>query len=145
MSVADMATDAEDGVVAGKKGPRTDQPKRRSFSPEYKLAVLAEYEMLTEPGARGALLRREGLYSSHILDWKRVRDAGSLDALAAKPSGPKPGKSESERRAEKLEADNARLVEELAKAKKANEILGKLAGVLELLSTTSDDENKQTR
>lgn len=145
MSVADMATGAEDGVVARKKGPRADQPKRRSFTAEYKLAVLAEYEMLTEPGARGALLRREGLYSSHIQDWKRVRDAGSLDALAAKPSGPKSGKSEAERRAEKLEADNARLVEELAKARKANEILGKLAGVLELLSTTSDDENKQTR
>jgi transposase-like protein len=145
MSVADMATGIEDGVVAGKKGPRADRPKRRSFTPEYKLAVLAEYEMLTEPGARGALLRREGLYSSHIVEWKRVRDAGSLDALAVKPSGPKPGKSEAERRAEKLEADNARLVEELSKVTKANEILGKLAGVVELLSTTSDDENKQTR
>src|SRR5438445_9681379 len=108
MSVADMATGTEDGVVARKKSPRADQPKRRSFTPEYKLAVLAEYEMLTEPGARGTLLRREGLYSSHIVDWKRVRDAGSLDALAAKPSGPKPAKSESERRAEKLEADNTR-------------------------------------
>jgi hypothetical protein len=85
------------------------------------------------------------LYSSHIAEWKRVRDAGSLNALAAQSSGPKPGKSEVQRHTEKLEADNARLAEELAKAKKANEILGKLAGVLELLSTTSDGENKQTR
>lgn len=145
LSVADMATDTQDGVVAGEKGPRADRPKRRTFTPEYKLAIVAEHELLTEPGARGALLRREGLYSSHITEWKRLRDAGSLNALAARPSGPRSGRSDTERRADKLETDNARLAAELAKARQANEVLGKLAELLELLSKSSDGDTKQTR
>ena len=142
MSVADLATE-DDGGVAGKKGPRADRPKRRKFSAEYKAAIIAEYEQATEPGAKGALLRREGLYHSHVIDWTRQRDAGSLNALSAKPSGPKPGKSIEARRAEKLEADNARLAAELAKAKQANEVLGKLAEFLELLSKDSGNDTKQ--
>jgi transposase len=138
---------ADDGVVAKKKQPgsRADRPKRRSFTPEYKLAIVAEYEQLTEPGARGALLRREGLYHSHLIEWKRLRDAGSLNALAAKPSGPKPAKSEADKRAEKLEAENARLAAELAKTQKALKILGKVHEVLDLLSKTSDDEQNPPR
>lgn len=144
LSVADLAA-GDDGGVAGKKnGPRADRPKRRTFTAEYKMAIVAEYEQLTEPGAKGALLRREGLYHSHVIDWTRLRDAGSLNALAAKPSGPKPARSESDRRAEKLEAENARLVAELAKAKQANEVLGKLAEFLELLSNNSGNDTKQT-
>jgi transposase len=145
LSVADMATSTEDGVVAGKKGPRADRPKRRTFTAEYKLAIVAEYELLTEPGARGALIRREGLYSSHITEWKRLRDAGSLNALAAKASGPKPGKSDAQRRVDKLEAENARLVEELSNARKANEVLGKLSEALALLAKPSDGEIRQNR
>ncbi|WP_405136444.1 transposase [Nocardia sp. NBC_01388] len=144
LSVADLATGDDGGVAGKKKGPRADRPKRRSFTADYKMAIIAEYEQLTEPGAKGALLRREGLYHSHVLDWTRLRDAGSLNALAAKPSGPKPAKSGSERRAEKLEAENARLVTELAKARQANEVLGKLAEFLELLSTNSGNDAKQT-
>jgi transposase-like protein len=140
-----MAADTQDGVVAGKKGPRADRPKRRVFTAEYKLAILAEYELLTEPGARGALIRREGLYSSHIAEWKRLRDAGSLNALAAKPSGPKPARSDADRRVAKLEADNARLVEELANARKVNEVLGKLSEALGLLAKPSDGETRQNR
>ncbi|MFJ9369420.1 transposase [Nocardia sp. NPDC101769] len=128
-----------------KKGPRADRPKRRSFTAEYKAAIVAEYEQLTESGAKGALLRREGLYHSHVIDWTRQRDAGALNALAAKGPGPKPGKSEAERRAEKLEAENARLTAELAKSRQANEVLGKLAEFLELLSKNSGPEDKQTR
>ncbi|MGV7892593.1 transposase, partial [Mycobacterium kansasii] len=89
------------------------RPKRRTFTAEYKLGILEQYELLTEPGARGALLRKEGLYSSHITEWKRLRDAGALNALAAKPSGPKPAKTEADKRAARLEAENARLAAEL--------------------------------
>lgn len=99
--------------------------------------------MLTEPGARGALLRKEGLYSSHITEWKRLRDAGALNALAAKPSGPKPAKTEADKRAARLEAENARLAAELAKAKQAHEVLGKLSELLSLLSNSSDGETRQ--
>ena len=60
------------------------KPKRRRFSAEYKLAILEEYERLTDPGAKGALLRREGLYSSHIVEWRRARDVGALAGLAPK-------------------------------------------------------------
>lgn len=51
---------------------------------EYKLAVLTEYDGATDPGAKGALLRREGLYSSHIVEWRRARDAGAIAGLAAR-------------------------------------------------------------
>lgn len=53
--------------------------KRRTFTAEYKRKVLAEADACTEPGAIGALLRREGLYSSHLVDWRRCRDRGELD------------------------------------------------------------------
>lgn len=90
LSSADLqAGVADDGAVGKKKrGPRAGGPKRRSFAAEYKLRVVEEYERLTEPGAKGALLRREGLYHSHIVDWRAARDAGALGAPAAKPSGP---------------------------------------------------------
>lgn len=139
MSVADLRTD--DGVVSSKKkrGPRAGQAKRRTFTAEYKLAIVAEYEGLTEQGARGALLRREGLYHSHILDWKRSRDAGALDGLAARPSGPK-GKSSADRDNERLVRENAKLAEELARTKKALAILGKAHELLGLLSEGSGSD-----
>ena len=56
-------------------GPR---PRRRTFGADYKLAVLAEYERQTEPGAKGAVLRREGLHTSHLVAWRRAREAGEL-------------------------------------------------------------------
>src|SRR4051812_50224765 len=61
----------------GSMGPRAQRPKRRTFTAEYKLAMIAEYDAATEPGAKGALLRREGLYSSHIIEWRRARGAGA--------------------------------------------------------------------
>jgi hypothetical protein len=60
-----------------------DHPVRRTHPAAYKLAILAEYEAATEEGARGAILRREGLYTSHITDWRRARDAGALAGLDA--------------------------------------------------------------
>ena len=60
------------------------RPSRRAFSSEYKLAVLAEYENAPN-GEKGAILRREGLYSSHIIEWARARDAGGLGAGGATP------------------------------------------------------------
>ena len=66
-----------------------ERPVRRRFSARYKLDVLAEIDA-AEPGGIGAILRREGLYSSHLVDWRRARDRGALEALA-RPSGrPRP-------------------------------------------------------
>jgi transposase len=102
-------------------GPRTDRPRRRSFTAEYKAAIVAEYDALTEPGARGALLRREGLYSSHIVEWRRARDAGALDGLARSGRrGKDRGETEIERRkrAERAEA-------ELERTRAALDLVGK--------------------
>jgi transposase-like protein len=66
----------------------SDRPKRRSFTAEFKLNILRELDAITEPGQVGEVLRREGLYSSHISDWRRLRALGELQALEAKrPAG----------------------------------------------------------
>ncbi|MFC7585797.1 hypothetical protein ACFQYP_20160 [Nonomuraea antimicrobica] len=77
MTVADLRRDVtDDGDVGKGDRLRSDRPKRRSFTPEYKLAMVEAYDAATEPGAKGALLRREGLYHSHIIEWRKARDAG---------------------------------------------------------------------
>jgi transposase len=146
LSSADLeAGVADDGAVGKKKrGPRAGGPKRRSFTAEYKLRIVEEYERLTEPGAKGALLRREGLYHSHIVDWRAARDAGALGALAAKPSGPA-GRTAAEKEAERLRAENERLAVELAKSQKALAILGKAHELLELLSGSEDSDSRRTK
>ncbi|MFF3568642.1 hypothetical protein ACFYXQ_12805 [Nocardia jiangxiensis] len=96
---------------------------------------MAEYDMLTEPGARGALLRREGLYHSHVIEWRRARDPGALNALAARTTGPKPAKTGAEKENERLAAKLARAEAELAKTRKALQIMGKAHELLARDST----------
>ena len=108
-----------------------ERARRRYFSAQYKLRVLEEADACREPGEVGALLRREGLYSSQLTAWRRARREGSLQALA-KPRGPQgrrrdPVASENER----LRKENAGLRRRLEQAqaileiqKKASEILG---------------------
>ncbi|KQC34712.1 transposase, partial [Frankia sp. ACN1ag] len=75
----------DDGRVAGgggrEGGPDPEVParaRRRSFTAAYKSRILAEYEAATSPGAKGVILRRERLYSAHIVEWRKARDAGAL-------------------------------------------------------------------
>lgn len=103
--------------------PRPSDPPGGASLPSNKLAVLEEYEAATDPGAKGALLRREGLYSSHIVEWRRARDAGAIAGLPARPrpAGRTPAATELaqvRRRAERAEA-------ELAKARLVIDIQGK--------------------
>jgi transposase-like protein len=79
----EMAVAPEDVQVAAK-------PQRRSFTAEYKRRILKEADACTTPGAVGALLRREGLYSSHLVEWRRARARGELAALTPKKRGRKP-------------------------------------------------------
>src|SRR5207247_4109487 len=79
----EMAVTPEDVQVAAK-------PQRRSFTAEYKRRILKEADACATPGAVGALLRREGLYSSHLVVWRRARGRGELAALAPKKRGRKP-------------------------------------------------------
>ena len=134
---------AHDGQVGASSDPGADRPRRRVFTPEYKLAILAEYDQLTEPGARGALLRREGLDSSHLVEWRRARDAGALDALAAQ--GRRPGKSAEQAEIERLRRRAERAEAELAKTKAALDVVGKAHALLELLSESADSDPRSPR
>ena len=117
------------------------KPKRRRFDAEYKLAILDEYERLTDPGAKGALLRREGLYSSHLVEWRRARDAGALKELAPKA---RPAKRSAEQvENDRLRRRNERLEDELAKHKLALEIQGKASELLERLLAESDETDRR--
>ncbi len=139
MTSASLLTRAQDGVV----GDDDPAPKatRRRFSAEYKLAILAEYERLTDAGAKGALLRREGLYSSHIVEWRRARDVGALNALEpkARPAKRTPEQVELDRARKKIE----RLETDLAKHRLALEIQGKASELLERLLAESDEDPRQ--
>ena len=119
------------------------RPVRRTFSAEYKLDILVEYEAAPEDGSKGAILRREGLYSSHISEWRRARDAGVLAGLAPKPRSPTVSPEQRElarqrRRAEKAEA-------ELAKAHLVIDIQGKASELLGRLLAESDEDERQPR
>lgn len=105
--------------------------KRRQFSAAYKLALLAEADRLTEPGAIGALLRREALYSSHLTMWRREREAGALDALSRR-RGRKAKLSAEQKRVAALEARNARLERELSQARLIIDVQKKLCTLLGL-------------
>ncbi len=109
-----------------------EKARRRGFTAEYKLGVLAEADRCTKPGEVGALLRREGLYSSLLSAWRRQRDAGELSARSPKKRGP-PAKvpDASSRRVAELEKQLAQAQVRLKRAealldlqKKVSEILG---------------------
>jgi transposase-like protein len=118
-----------------------ERPVRRTFSAAYKLATLTEYEAATEDGAKGAILRREGLYSSHISEWRRARDTGALAGLDPRPRARSPEQRELarvRRRAERAEA-------ELAKARLVIDIQGKASELLERLQAEGDEDQRQPR
>jgi transposase-like protein len=112
-------------------GPST-RPTRRRFGVEEKLRILEEYESATTPEARGAVLRREGIYSSHISAWRQQRDAGGEAALARK-RGPKPNPQA--RELEKLRRQNERLAKRNAQLEKIVEIQGKMQALLQQLGS----------
>ena len=140
MTMPTLTERAHDGAVG--ESPLPDRPQRRRFTPDYKLAILADYDRLSAPGDKGALLRREGLYSSHIVEWRRAREAGLLhrSGSAAAAAAPRSVSSDAalakaNRRAERAEA-------ELAKTKIALEIMGKAHALLELLAESADSDPK---
>lgn len=130
------------GHAGGVNDPEPEVPeraRRRSYSAKYKLEVLAEYETLDRDG-KGGLLRREGLYTSLISEWRHQRDRGALEALAARPGRPPVDPVEREnvrlrRRVERLEGD-------LDRARRVIEVQGKLSALLEQLATGSAPETR---
>lgn len=129
---------------AGMQRPDPEVPeraKRRTFTAKYKLEILAEYDAAAD-GAKGALLRREGLYSSHITEWRKARDAGGLAALAA-PRGRKRRDPQAEK-ITRLQAEKQQLEQELAKARFVVDVQAKLHALLETLSESADTEPRST-
>jgi len=135
-----MSTTAEDrslshaGQVTDPNPEVPERAKRRSYSAKYKLEILAEYEGL-DRDAKGGLLRREGLYTSLISEWRKQRDRGALEALAAR-AGRAPV-DPMERENARLRGRVERLEEELGTARRVIEVQGKLSALLDQLATDS--------
>ena len=130
--------------MASARGPRADRPKRRTFTPAYKLAIVGQYDQLADGRGRGALLRREGLYHSHIQQWREAIEKGTLPALSSKPAG-RPARSAAEVDNERLREENEKLARELARTRAALEVVGKAHALLELLSGSADSGTKPPR
>ncbi len=109
-----------------------EKARRRKFTAAYKLDILAQADACSEPGEIGALLRREGLYSSLLAKWRSQRAAGALAALSPKKRGRKPRRVDPQaKRVVQLERENARLREKLEKAEIIIEVQKKLSQLLE--------------
>jgi transposase len=141
MTMPTLTERAHDGAVGDP--PHPDRPQRRRFTPDYKLAILADYDRMTANGEKGALLRREGLHTSHIVEWRRAREAGALrrtgsaaaTSAAPKPAGDPAALAKANRKVERLEA-------ELAKTRMALDIMGKTHALLEILAESADPDTK---
>ena len=123
------------------------------FAAEYKLRIVAEYDGASTPGERGALLRREGLYHSHIIEWRKARDAGTLVARPAaerleagqdKENEQTParrrrrGPTGEQAELQRLRRQNEKLARDLARTQAALDIMGKAHALLELLSESAE-------
>ena len=106
--------------------------QRRSFSAAYKQKILAQADAATESGAIGALLRREGLYSSHLTHWRQERDAGIKQGLSPHTRGPKPHADPLAKEFQQIRLQNERLTEQLRKAELIIDIQKKMASLLGL-------------
>ena len=128
----------DDKVASDGSGRPLRSAVRRSFSPEYKLTILAEYDRCSESGEKGAILRREGLYSSLITDWRRQHRQGLLKAAVGRADGGRGGPTYSETM--KLRAEVERLKVKLAQAEAVIGVQGKVHALLEEISKSAASE-----
>ena len=130
--------------MSTKSGQDQTKAKRRRFTAEYKRKVLQEADACTESGQIGALLRREGLYSSHLVTWRHARERGELEGLAPKKRGPKAQEPnplarqvvDQQREIARLKAENAKLQIICDVQKKVSQLLG-----VTLPTIPEDDES----
>jgi transposase len=126
----------------GEKKPDTEvvaKAKHRQYTAEYKLRILRELDGSQGSGETGALLRREGLYSSHLTNWRRQRERGELDGLSPQKRGPKPDPQALE--LARLKRENERLREQLRKAELIIDVQKKVAQLLGVpIEETQPDE-----
>lgn len=119
-----------------------ERAKRRTYTAKYKAEILAEYDALDRDG-KGALLRRGGLYTSLISEWRKQRDKGALEALG-KTRG-RPPADPVERENARLKAQVAKLEAELDTSRRVIEVQGKLSALLEQLATGSGTDEDRAR
>ena len=113
--------------------PQVPQPSRRRFTAKYKLRILEEADRCTQAGEIGALLRREGLYASHLSNWRRLRKKGELAGLKEKARGRKATVTADSRELAQIKRENERLKEKLRQANLIIEAQKKLSQLLETL------------
>jgi len=114
------------------------RPKRRTFTSEYKLRIVAEYDAAPR-NEKGAVLRRERLFHSHVTEWRAARDDGALEKLVDRRTSPaRAKKSAVEVENEKLRRRVERLEKDLARNKAALEVMGKASALLEMISESAD-------
>ena len=137
-SLLDRAHDGD--VIEPDQGDPAPKPQRRTFTAEYKNRIVDEYDSLPKGGSeRGALLRREALYSSHVSEWRNQRDR------AADRPGTRSRRSVEQVELDKLRKRNAKLEGELARTRLALEITGKAHALLEMLSESADTDKYSTK
>lgn len=139
------APDRQTGGVSDEQRPDPEVPakaKRRTFTAAFKAKVLEEYEA-APAGTKGAVLRKYGVGSWHISDWRRAHAAGAEAGLAVK-RGPKPA-DERDKRIRELEAENARLASRLRKAEKTIDVQGKASALLQALCESADEDGQEHR
>ena len=124
-----MTITGDDLDVEPDEGPRAGRPRRRRFSAEYKARILAEYDAALD-GKRGTILRREGLYSWHVVDWRRSAESKGR-------AGPG-SKDRRDREMERLRARAERAEAELDGKKAALDLMGKAHALLETLSESAE-------
>ena len=122
--------------------PENDRRRRRDFTPEYKARILAEADACTERGELGALLRREGIYSSHLATWRKQRER--TEGLARRKPGPKPAQTAAERTIARLEREKAKLEKELRISRALIELQKKAHEVLGLAQPETNDEQSSS-
>ena len=129
----------------GQTNPEVNEkPVRRHFDAAYKLRILEEADRCTEPGQLGELLRREGLYSSHLTNWRRLREEGSLQSLAPKKRGRKAKRNDAAtQELEQLRRDNQRLAERLRQAETIIEVQKKVSEIMGLTLTNQNGSSEE--
>ncbi len=140
MTIPTLLTQRAHDEAMGEDGPTLpDKPRRRTFTAEYKMMVVAAYDACVGDGDKGAMLRREGLYSSHIVEWRRARDASARAGLA----GPRRPKTSVEAAAlAKANRKIGALEAEVARHKLALEIAGKAHALLAMFAESAETDPK---
>ena len=131
----------------GRANPEVNEkPVRRQFDAAYKLRILEEADRCSEPGQLGELLRREGLYSSHLTNWRRLRAEGSLQSLGPKKRGRKAKRQDATtQELERLRRENQRLAERLRQAETIIEVQKKVSEIVGLTTPMHQSESSEQK